>query len=464
MSINFNSNQPNTIDKDKDKGTKRPRETSESPQHKVAKQMELPEAEYLLIYAKEGKDNRRLNPFNINRTLKQLNIITLSSKHLRSGMRLLQLQNPKDSAILQQQTTIAGISVVIEPHRTLNTSRGVINSSEFEGMEDNELLEELQDYGVTNARRIITRRNGKPYPTNSIVLTFNKPRVPKTLFCAYLSLPVKPYLPMPLRCFSCQKFGHNKFNCKSKPRCANCGEDDHTNNCENASTCINCQLDHPAYSKDCPAWQQEKNIIYIKVTENVSFQEARKRVEDGHVIPGKTYAQSTKNTTRKRDTRSIATQTDASTQTEFTPHVTPSKLPVATVKSPTPSGLAKKPTKMEATPSEASSGRPISSAPPTTKSGTKCANNTALKQPPKLPPPKPPKKPAQAQGRQTSSAEKRPKTHNNRFEVLDDTNYLNVSAEELPCLSSTSLSVVNAHNKQRYKDNSHAGRTKTYHV
>ncbi|XP_049268933.1 sterile alpha motif domain-containing protein 1-like [Rhipicephalus sanguineus] len=35
--------------------------------------------------------------------------------------------------------------------------------------------------------------------------------------------------------------------------------------------------DHPAYSRSCPSWKKEKEIIGLKVKFNLSFQEARKR-------------------------------------------------------------------------------------------------------------------------------------------------------------------------------------------
>ncbi|GFT21429.1 hypothetical protein TNCV_3816881 [Trichonephila clavipes] len=38
------------------------------------------------------------------------------------------------------------------------------------------------------------------------------------------------------------------------------------------------QGEHAAYSKICPKWQQEKEIQRIKVLENISYSEAKKRV------------------------------------------------------------------------------------------------------------------------------------------------------------------------------------------
>lgn len=49
-------------------------------------------------------------------------------------------------------------------------------------------------------------------------------------------------------------------------------------NCTNNIQCVNCKGDHPAYSRPCPFWKQEKEIIKLKISANTSFPEARKRL------------------------------------------------------------------------------------------------------------------------------------------------------------------------------------------
>lgn len=47
----------------------------------------------------------------------------------------------------------------------------------------------------------------------------------------------------------------------------------------NPLQCVNCKGVHAAYSRSCPEWKKEKEIITIKTKENVPYHEARKRVE-----------------------------------------------------------------------------------------------------------------------------------------------------------------------------------------
>lgn len=41
--------------------------------------------------------------------------------------------------------------------------------------------------------------------------------------------------------------------------------------------CINCQGPHPAYTRTCEKFNLDKQIIYVKITENITFPEAQKR-------------------------------------------------------------------------------------------------------------------------------------------------------------------------------------------
>ena len=122
-----------------------------------------------------------------------------------------------------------------------------------------------------------TRKNANTY-----ILTFNGSLPPKSIKIGYLNVKVEVYMPNPLRCFNCQKYGHGKKFCKSAAVCARCGES-HPNDanvqCTNPPKCANCSGNHPAYSKDCPRWTIEKQVRQVKATNNMSFVEARRKVE-----------------------------------------------------------------------------------------------------------------------------------------------------------------------------------------
>ena len=97
---------------------------------------------------------------------------------------------------------------------------------------------------------------------------------------AYLSKRVEAFIPNPLRCFRCQKFGHNQKICRGIQRCGKCNGTDHNEEtCQNATYCGNCSGNYLARDKICPIWRKEYEIQRKKVLEGVSFKEARRLVE-----------------------------------------------------------------------------------------------------------------------------------------------------------------------------------------
>ena len=85
---------------------------------------------------------------------------------------------------------------------------------------------------------------------------------------------------------------------------------------------INCQDSHSAYSKICSIWKKEKQIQYLKVTNNISFPEARKLAETADNQASHSYASAVKQSAidnNTKETNSVSTQTTSvSTQTELT--------------------------------------------------------------------------------------------------------------------------------------------------
>ncbi|GBO42960.1 hypothetical protein AVEN_8359-1 [Araneus ventricosus] len=177
-------------------------------------------------------------------------------------------------------------------HRGLSSSRGVVSEKELVGSSDTEILEELSSQGVTAVRRINIKREGKLIPTKHIILTFNSTKLPSTIKAGFLSCPVKPYIPNPIRCFNCQRFGHSKTVCRGKLTCSKCSVVGHSaNDCTSDPKCRNCSQAHTADSKLCPQFKTEKKIQELRVRKNISYLEAKKLIPEQKSV---TYAQTVK--------------------------------------------------------------------------------------------------------------------------------------------------------------------------
>ena len=201
--------------------------------------------------------------------------------------------------------------VKVSPHRSLNTCKGVVRSRDLAEIDKQELLEGLEECGVVDSYNITAFRDGQRVRTAATILTFRGTKLPEEIKVCFLRLKVSPYIPSPLRCFKCQKYGHSQATCKREAVCGKCGEQGHdSRNCSKESRCVNCDENHPSYSRSCPKFLEEKAICKVKVLQGVSFPEAKRLHHLAN--PTVSYAAATArsvNTDKSRVSTSASTQT-----------------------------------------------------------------------------------------------------------------------------------------------------------
>ena len=257
----------------------------------------------------EGTDTSRplsaLSPFAVQKGFSCLAGQLKSIKRLRNGTFLVECHSATQSKKLQKATTFVDRAVKISPHKSLNSSKGVIRCPDLKGVSEAEIKEELRSQGVVEVRRAMFRKGGDLVPTNTIFLTFCMPTLPQSIKVGYLNVKVSLYVPSPLRCFRCQKFGHVRDRCPGEEVCGTCAQATHQGSCANPPCCVNCKGEHPSSSRDCPMWKTEEAIQRIKTEKKISFLEARKLVQPSQ--PARSYAQVV-----KTQVRSVECQTTIS--------------------------------------------------------------------------------------------------------------------------------------------------------
>ncbi|GFY49913.1 CCHC-type domain-containing protein [Trichonephila inaurata madagascariensis] len=220
---------------------------------------------------------------------------------------------------LLQCTNLSNISNTATPHKTLNSSKGVIYCPDLIPLPDS----------VTVTSPLF-------------ILTFSKHTLPENILIGYLNIKTRLYIPNPLRSFRCQSYGHGTAFCCSVATCNKCSCTEHA---REACTTerrkgANCKGEHAAYSKICKKEQQEKEIQRIKVLENLSYSEAKKWLVN--ILPPRTFGSYANavmtNTKSKKDTA-----TDIRTQTEISNIETPTNINNLTSKSHKDSPIAQKP-------------------------------------------------------------------------------------------------------------------------
>ena len=171
------------------------------------------------------------------------------------------------------------------------------------------IRDELKDQGVVGVNRVTLKKEGKVIPTNTLFLMFGSPELPKEITVGYLKVKVALFVPNPMRCFNCNKFGHTSQRRKVAAKCPGCGKDKHEGQCEGPKLCSNCNGPHASLAKDCPVWQKEKEIQHIRVEKRTSFPEARQLVEAKMptvITGGRTY---TAAASTRGESRSVQCQT-----------------------------------------------------------------------------------------------------------------------------------------------------------
>ena len=176
-------------------------------------------------------------------------------------------------------------------------------------MTEMEIRMELQEQGVVEVHRVTVKKDTEKVPTNTLFLTFISPDLPKEIMVGYLKVKVALFVPNPMHCFNCSKYGHTSQRCKVAVKCMGCGKDKREGQCEGPKLCSNCYGPHASSAKDCPVWQKDKEVQCVHVEKRISFPEARQLVEakmSSVITGGKTYAAAT---STRRESKSVQCQT-----------------------------------------------------------------------------------------------------------------------------------------------------------
>lgn len=238
---------------------------------------------YIISHAHEGKDLNKVSPFFIEKALDINAGPGTKTKRLRDGTLLVQCKSENQSRKITSMKTLGhtDFPVKVTEHATLNTTQGIIYCYDAKFLSEEEILNGLQEQKqrVVSVQKIKRRFNGELVDTALCILTFKLSVLPDHIKFGFHQIPVKMYIPNPLRCLNCFKYGHSRKYCKSLRICAQCSELFHENECQTETKCTNCKQAHNNFDKDCIKFKREFGIQTIKVTNKISYYEAKKKYE-----------------------------------------------------------------------------------------------------------------------------------------------------------------------------------------
>ena len=265
----------------------------------------------MVIKSEEEQSITSLSPFIIEKQIESFIGTPKTVKKLKNKTLLVETTRRAQTENLLKVTKFFNMKVSVSEHRTLNTSKGIIKDRTLKGETEKDICEYLKSQGVIAVKRFTIKKDHEVIETNTLLLTFNSITVPKTLRIFYQFVPVDIYVPNPLRCFNCQRFGHHESDCPIDycsvcEKCGTGGFHHLASACPNPVKCVNCGLNHLSRSNVCEVWKKEKEIMKIKVTRNLTYLEARKIVEH---TPESTFSTIVQSAIAKPEIKNDYTQT-----------------------------------------------------------------------------------------------------------------------------------------------------------
>lgn len=272
---------------------------------------------YIMELIDNNNSFERISPFFIEKALTSYIGQQHETKRLRNGSLLIKCKNEKQAKLLLNYNNILfgnTYKVKVTEHSTLNTVQGMIYCWDSKYLSEEEILEGLTDQKVVGVRKIKKKVGDAFVDTALCILTFKRSLLPSSIKFGFHSVLVKPYIPNPLRCLNCFRFGHTRKNCKRERVCAHCSDLFHEPDmCKTGSRCINCKGAHTNWNKECPQFVRELGIQTIKIQEKIPYFEAKKKYDsfpnaqhlriNTNMPPKPTYTQAITNLTQINDNK-----------------------------------------------------------------------------------------------------------------------------------------------------------------
>jgi len=109
---------------------------------------------FIIQSTEEDKSIAKLSPFIISRALKAAAGNLKTVRRLQKGDILLEVSSAVQSRCINNLNNLAGCPILVTPHRSLNTSKGVIRCRELLNCNKDEILSELKSQHVKDITNI----------------------------------------------------------------------------------------------------------------------------------------------------------------------------------------------------------------------------------------------------------------------------------------------------------------------
>lgn len=163
-------------------------------------------------------------------------------------------------------------------------------------------------------------------PSMSLKITFRSTTLPKQVILYYTVKQVEYFIPKPLVCNKCLRFGHIARTCRSnETRCGNCSQLTHAIDASCNSTCEHCNktcrtlckncpdgANHRTNSMICPEMKTQSKIKECMVKQKLSYIDAKNNYKSFATTTS--YADITRSTTSNAVTTRLSSSANADTE------------------------------------------------------------------------------------------------------------------------------------------------------
>lgn len=224
----------------------------------------------------EQKGGPHLHPIHITKAIEGEIGKIKHARFMGNGRLMLFAASEEQREVILKKETLNKVKITSHIPGIKTRQRGVITGIPISVSID-EIKESLKGGEIVDAKRLT---KGKEKIISMSVLLWFKNTMPSKVQLGYMSYPVREYVPHPLRCFKCQRFGHVATQCRGKLRCAKCGNEHEYGQCgDNAELkCCNCGGQHSAAYGGCVKQKEAKEVQKYKITHKVSYAEAIKHI------------------------------------------------------------------------------------------------------------------------------------------------------------------------------------------
>lgn len=193
------------------------------------------------------------------------------------------------------------INVEVSEVASLNSSQGTIFAPELNSTSTQEIIDSNEQIREIERLTRWDQTTMKRVNTDRYKITFKSRTIPERVNIGFLRFGVRQFYPLPRGCLACLRYDHLLKYCPQKEKsslCRKCGLDAGLNleestktgkrvqkmhKCQEPPQCPNCpqgQNEHGSASPDCPARKKEAMIIKLKIDQNLTYGEAKRRIND----------------------------------------------------------------------------------------------------------------------------------------------------------------------------------------